>query len=64
MTTILKDGTEVETWYDRRSRNWITVHKDKIGNQIGDADFASNSKTASVNHKAAVNVNSAVAIGP
>ena len=55
MTTILEDGTEVETWYDRRSRNWITVRKDKSGNQIGDADFAGNSKTAAFNHKAAIN---------
>lgn len=29
----------IESWYDRKSRNWITQVKDHEGNQIGDAHY-------------------------
>ncbi len=34
--TIIHNFT-VSTWYDRRTRNYITQLKDTNGNQIGDA---------------------------
>jgi hypothetical protein len=44
----------VETWYDKRSRNWITQIKDFGGGQIGDAQFAGDAGGAALNHFSAV----------
>lgn len=40
----------VETWYDRRSRNWITQTKDAAGNQISDATYTGNRISANLAH--------------
>lgn len=45
------NGFTVETWYDRRSRNWITQTKDAEGNQVGEASFGGDQITARLNHK-------------
>lgn len=33
------DGARIETWYDRKSVNWISQLKDSDDNQIGHAEF-------------------------
>ena len=53
MKTEIKTHT-VETWYDRRSRLWITQLKDAEGNQIDGASFSGNKAGAEINHQAKV----------
>ena len=36
-----KNGTKVDVWYNRSIRLWTIQHKDKDGNQIGDAEYES-----------------------
>lgn len=35
----LSHGCQVQTWYDRHTRSWVTALKDMEGNQIGDASY-------------------------
>lgn len=51
---VRADGMSVETWWDRRSRNWVTTIRDKDRNQIGDADFGGCEDTAKSNHASAI----------
>ncbi len=45
---------QVDTWWDRYSRNWITQVKDMDGNQIGDADYSGNRYGADITHERTV----------
>lgn len=49
--TTFADGQSVYTWYDRQSRNWITQLRDSQKNQIGNAEFSGNKKSANITHK-------------
>lgn len=53
--TKLRDGWRVETWWDRRSRNWITQLKDENGYQVGHAGFSGNKDGAELEHDHMVN---------
>lgn len=54
--TDLGELGTLESWYDRRSRSWITQRKDKAGNQIGEALLAGQSKTMKSNHDSLLKV--------
>ncbi len=32
-------GHKIVTWYDRQTRSWVTQLKDRIGNQVGEAQY-------------------------
>lgn len=51
MITTFQNSHTIETWYDRKSRNWITQHKDSNRNQIGNASFSGNKQLANITHK-------------
>jgi len=44
----------VETWWDTRSKNWITQVTDSSGNQLGEALYAGNAGSAALNHFSAI----------
>lgn len=44
------DGSYVETWWDRQSRNYITMTCDAKGNEIADADYTGHKDDAAVGH--------------
>ena len=41
---------EIETWFKREHKDWITQVRDEEGNQIGDAHYAGNKYDAAVSH--------------
>jgi len=41
-------------WYDRRSRSTVIQTLDASGNQVGDADYSGNKKSADYAHAAIV----------
>lgn len=43
-------GHSVETWYDRRTRNWTTYRKDATGWQVGPAEYAGDRLGAAILH--------------
>lgn len=51
MLTELPGGGKVETWYDRRSRNYVTQLKDSEGNQVGEAEYSGTRAGANLSHK-------------
>lgn len=46
MKTLCKNGNSIERFYDRKSRSSVTRVIDANGNQIGDADYSGNKKSA------------------
>ena len=50
-TTHLTSGGYVETWYNRDERAWVTQHKDREGNQQGDADYCGDKARAMAHHQ-------------
>ena len=46
MKTKCKNGNTVERFYERTSRSSVTRVIDAKGNQIGDADYSGNKKSA------------------
>lgn len=53
-TTIVPDGT-VETWYDRKTRSYVTVRKNALGDQVGDASYDGDRESAKLAHRWMVN---------
>ena len=53
ITEVVIDGDsfEVETWWDRQSRNWITQLKTPSGYQIGDAIYVYQQSSAKRNQE-------------
>jgi len=51
MITTYSSGHTIETWYDRKSRNWITQLFDKNQYQIDDAIYTGNKICANIAHK-------------
>lgn len=49
--TYFSDDSYVETWWDRHSRNYITVYCDKQRNQLGDADYSGHKTDAKLTHE-------------
>ena len=41
-------AVRVECWYDKSARVWILTYKDAEGNQVGDAEYEYNRKSAAV----------------
>lgn len=37
--TLWEGRYSVQTWYDRKTRSWVTQLKDGEGNQVGDAQY-------------------------
>lgn len=54
MKTQLDNGITVDTWYDRQSRNWVTQTFDADGNQIADAEYSGDRKSAQIDHQQAI----------
>jgi hypothetical protein len=46
MKTRCKNGNTVERFYDRQTRSSVTRVLDPNGNQIGEADYSGNKKSA------------------
>ena len=55
--TICKNGNTVLRWYDRRTRSTVIQTLDVDGNQIGDADYSGNKKSADFAHAAILKKN-------
>ena len=51
MITTFENGHIIDTWYDRKTRNWITQLRDSNDYQVGDAIFSGNKKDATISHK-------------
>ena len=55
--TLCKNGNTVLRWYDRRTRSTVIQTLDTAGNQVGDADYNGNRKSADFAHTAILKEN-------
>jgi hypothetical protein len=46
----LESGRTVESWYDRKSRNWVTQLKEN-GNQVCDAEFSGTKNSVTMDQR-------------
>lgn len=46
MKTLCGNGNTIESWYDRKTRSSVIQTLDAAGNQIGDANYSGNKKSA------------------
>jgi hypothetical protein len=51
MVTTFQNGYTIETWYDRKTRNWISQVLNENHYQLGNAEFSGNKKDANETHK-------------
>lgn len=49
-TIRAENGDSVETYFDRKTKNFVTITKDSEQNQIGDADYNGHINSAAVAH--------------
>jgi Tfp pilus assembly protein PilX len=45
LKTVCANGNTVESWYDRKTKSYVTATKDQEGNQIGDAEYDGGKKS-------------------
>lgn len=51
------NGNSVESWYDSKTRSYVTQTKDAQGNQLGDANFSGTVKGRNSDLQTAINDN-------
>lgn len=57
MKIICRNGNTIDYWYDRRIRQSVVQVLDSSGNQIGDAEYSGNRKSAKFSRELAIKDN-------